>query len=114
MNKVTKSDLADLSNFEVEDESSIEDFSLYERSLKIIKDSMGLVKQEILLTLPDGTPHIVYVTDVNISPKGEVSVNFGTPSEERKGELSEHVEKCIKIQIQQELDKIKSKKWYNF
>ncbi|ARW57456.1 head vertex assembly chaperone [Serratia phage X20] len=114
MNNVTEADLEDLSNFEKMEESSDEDSRFFERSLKIIKESMGNVKQEILLTLPDETPHIVYVTGINISPKGECTVDFGTPSEERKAELAEHVEKCIIMQIQQALSEIKPKKWYQF
>lgn len=96
--------------YEVVEEEPQGSESLFQRSLEIIKESMGSVKQEILLTLPDKTNHIVYVTRIDISPKGQVTVDFGTPSEERKAELAEHVEKCVTMQIQQLFDEIKPKK----
>ncbi|AHY25001.1 head vertex assembly chaperone [Pectobacterium bacteriophage PM2] len=107
-------DLSDLDNF-VKDEEGPSDPRNYEKSLKIIKDSMGTVKQEILLTLPDGSSHIVYVMDINISNKGQVTVDFGTPSEERKAELAVHVEKCVTMQINDALRNIKmNKRWWKW
>lgn len=107
-------DLSDLDNF-VKDEEGPSDPHNYEKSLKIIKDSMGTVKQEILLTLPDGSSHIVYVMDINISNKGQVTVDFGTPSEERKAELAVHVEKCVTMQINDALRNIKmNKRWWKW
>lgn len=108
-------DLSDLDGFVQDTEEGPSDPRYYEKSLKIIKDSMGSVKQEILLTLPDGSSHIVYVMKVDISPKGQVSVDFGTPSEERKAELAEHVEKCVTMQINEALKEINMKKrWWKW
>ena len=108
-------DLSDLDNFVKDTEEGPSDPRYYEKSLDIIRKSMGTVKQEILLTLPDGSSHMVYVMGVNISPKGQVSVDFGTPSEERKAELAEHVEKCVTLQINEALKEINMKKrWWKW
>lgn len=107
-------DLSDLDNFVKDTEEGPSDPHYYEKSLDIIRKSMGSVKQEIMLTLPDGTAHIVYVMNIVIEKDGKVSVDFGTPSEDRKEELALHVEKCVMMQIQEELDKIKSKRWWKW
>lgn len=112
MNNITELDLE--KELEQIEEGPSGPSGIYERSLEIIKESMGHVVQEILINLEDGSAHMVYVTKIDISPKGEVSVEFGTPSETRKAELAEHVEKCVIMQIQEELNKImnKPKKWF--
>jgi hypothetical protein len=108
-------DLSDLDNFVKDTEEPQGSQHYYEKSLEIIRKSMGSVRQEIMLTLPDGSTHIVYVMDIHIEPNGQVSVDFGTPSEDRKAELALHVEKCVTMQIQDELDKIKMKKrWWKW
>lgn len=108
-------DLSDLDNFVKDTEEGPSGPQYYEKSLDIIKQSMGSVMQEILLTLPDGSNHMVYVTKIDISPKGQVTVDFGTPSEERKGELAEHVEKCVTMQINEALKEINMKKrWWKW
>ncbi|QUL77716.1 head vertex assembly chaperone [Yersinia phage vB_YenM_P8] len=109
-------DLSDLDNFEKDAEGAkAPSVPYYEKSLEIIRQSMGTVRQEILLSLPDGSNHIVYVTGIKIEPSGKVSVDFGTPSEDRKAELAVHVEKCVTMQIQDEIDKIKMKKrWWKW
>lgn len=109
-------DLSDLEGFVKDSNEEPSGSSAYfEKSLEIIRESMGRVKQEILLTLPDGTPHMVYVTDIKISPKGEVQAEFATPSEDRKNELAEHVVKCVTMQIQQAFDELKSKdRWWKW
>lgn len=108
-------DLSDLDNFVKDTEEGPSGPQYYEKSLDIIKQSMGSVMQEILLTLPDGSSHMVYVTKIDISPKGQVTVDFGTPSEERKCELAEHVEKCVTMQINEALKEINMKKrWWKW
>lgn len=108
-------DLSDLDGFVKDTDEGPDGPQYYEKSLKIIKESMGSVMQEILMTLPDGSSHMVYVTKINISGKGQVTVDFGTPSEERKAELAEHVEKCVTLQINEELQKINMKKgWWKW
>lgn len=108
-------DLSDLDNFVKDTEEGPSGPQYYEKSLDIIKQSMGSVMQEILLTLPDGSSHLVYVTKIDISPKGQVTVDFGTPYEERKGELAEHVEKCVTMQINEALKEINMKKrWWKW
>ncbi len=72
--------------------------ALYDKSLGIIKDAMKDVKQEILIKLEDGTDHIVYITEIQISGNG-VSYGFSTPSEDRKVELTVHVEKILQMQL---------------
>ena len=108
-------DLSDLDNF-VKDTGVPTGTQHYEKSLDIIKQSMGRVIQEMLITLPDGTPHMVYITKINIDPKGKVEVDFGTPSEERKDELILHVEKCITMQINDALQEMnmKKKRWFKW
>lgn len=86
---------------------------IYEKSLSLVKEAMKNVKQEILITLPDKTNHICYVMNVHIKPNGECTVDFSTPTESRKAELAEHVENCIKIQIEQVLKNPPKKRWYN-
>lgn len=103
-------DLSDLEGFVKDSEEPSGSPAYYEKSLEIIRESMGSVKQEILLTLPDGSPHMVYVTKVDISAKGEVTVDFGTPSEDRKNELADHVVKCVTMQLQAAFDELKPKK----
>ncbi|UPW42404.1 head formation protein [Salmonella phage CF-SP2] len=101
-------DLSDLDLEVVEDTPSQEgeyerSERLYQRSMDIIKKAMDNVVQEILITLEDGSQHIVYVTSIDSVDGTGVSVGFSTLSEDRKAELAPHVEKCIKIQIEQAL-----------
>lgn len=108
-------DLSDLDDFVKDQEDPSGSPAFYEKSLEIIRESMGSVKQEILLTLPDGSSHIVYVMKIDISPKGEVAVDFGTPSEDRKNELADHVVKCVTMQIQDAFNELNQKKrWYKW
>jgi hypothetical protein len=103
-------------NLDIEDvEEYIEpsgppDNTLYDKSLGIIKEAMKDVKQEILIKLEDGTDHIVYVTELQISGNG-VSYGFSTPSEDRKAELTPHVERVLKLQLDEIL---KSAKHFQF
>lgn len=79
--------------------------ALYEKSLGIIREAMKDVKQEILIKLEDGSDHIVYIHDITIN-SNSVSYDFSTPSEDRKDELTKHVEHIIQLQMAD----IKSKK----
>ncbi|WBF78643.1 hypothetical protein ADLP1_073 [Acinetobacter phage vB_AbaM_DLP1] len=72
--------------------------ALYEKSLSIIKDAMKDVKHELLIKLEDGTDHIVYITEFQISGNG-VTYGFSTPSEDRKAELIPHIEYILKEMI---------------
>lgn len=69
----------------------------YEKSYQIMKNAMSDVKQEILISLPDGTSHIVFVTSIKASKDnpGELEILFCTPSENRKNELYAHVHNCV-------------------
>lgn len=86
------------------------DNTLYDKSLGIIKEAMEDVLQEILITLEDGTDHIVYLTKIEIIGS-EVSYGFSTPSEDRKADLTPHVEKILKMQLDEIL---KSAKHFQF
>ena len=86
------------------------DNTIYDKSLGIIKEAMKDVKQEILIKLEDGTDHIVYVTELQISGNG-VSYGFSTLSEDRKAELTPHVERVLKLQLDEIL---KSAKHFQF
>lgn len=104
----------DLSGLEKFEEDSSPSGEAFDKSLDIIKESMKGVIQEILLTLPDGTAHMVYITGLKMSDtvKDEVEVSFNTPSTDRKAELYEHVENCVKIQLEQQFKEIKKKKFW--
>ncbi|ANA49387.1 head formation protein [Salmonella phage SEA1] len=86
---------------------------VYQKSLDIVKKAMSNIVQEILLTLEDGSSHIVYVTSINHNGN-EISVDFSTLSEDRKAELAPHVEKCVKIQIEQALAERNKKRFKLF
>lgn len=110
-------DLSELEVQEQENPSSEGDLALeqrnFERSLKIVQDAMENVIQEILLTLEDGSAHMVYITKLDISPSGQVDLEFSTLEQDRKAELAPHVEQCVKIQIQQAMKEYKPKKRFN-
>ena len=71
---------------------------LFDKSYSLVKESMKNVIQEVLLTLPDGSSHMVYITEMNVIGDNQVEVFFNTPSEDRKEELYPHVIECIKTQ----------------
>lgn len=104
-------DLSGLEKFE--EEASPKGEEIFNESLRVVKDAMKNVVQEILLTLPDGSSHMVYVTGLEMSNNktGELTVLFNTPSEDRKAELYPHVENCIKIQLQEHFQQ-KKKSWF--
>ncbi len=101
----------DLSGLEKFEEDSSPSGEVYEKSLELVRSAMKNVIQEILINLPDGTSHIVYITGLNFLDNGSVGIDFSTPSEDRKDELYAHVEKCVKIQIQDYFKKNK-KSWF--
>lgn len=112
-------DLSDLDLEIVEETPSLEgEFErserIYQKSLDIVKKAMENVIQEILITLEDGSEHIVYITSLDNIEGNGVSVSFSTLSEDRKAELAPHVEKCIKIQIEQALMEHKKKRFKLF
>ena len=106
----------DLTEVEVQDETPSQEGEfermerIYQRSAEIVKKAMENVIQEILITLEDGEEHIVYVTSLHLDESGQVSLEFSTLDESRKADLAPHVEKCIKIQIQQAHAEIMRKK----
>lgn len=81
----------------------------YEKSYRIMKDAMSNVKQEILIFLPDGTSHIVFVTSIKASKDnpGELEILFCTPSENRKKELYDHVYNCVQKMYEMSQDRKK-------
>ncbi len=87
---------------------------MFKKSLEIVQKAMENVIQEILVTLEDGSNHIVYVTSLNIEDDGRVSLEFSTLDESRKAELVPHVENCVKIQIQQALTTVNKKRFKLF
>lgn len=70
----------------------------------IIKESMKSVKQEIVITLPDGTIHLIYLHDISYKGK-QLIIDFSTPSEDRKDELGPYVKDCIMAQVNQKSNK---------
>lgn len=106
----------DLTEVEVQDETPSQkgEFErterMFKKSLEIVQKAMENVVQEILITLEDGEEHIVYVTSLDLNERGQVSLEFSTLDESRKADLAPHVEKCIKIQIQQAHAEIMRKK----
>ncbi|AWD90472.1 head vertex assembly chaperone [Erwinia phage Cronus] len=107
-------DLSGLEKFSEDSSPSGEELKAYEESLRLIKEAMSHVIQEILLTLPDGSAHMVYVNGIKMSEtvRGEVEVEFSTPSTERKDELYPHVEDCIKMQLTEHFAKKPKKSWF--
>lgn len=101
----------DLSELEVYQEEPSPSGEVYEKSLGVVRDAMKDVIQEILIELPDGTAHIVYIMGLKFSDKNQIEVDFNTPSEDRKDELYVHVEKCVRIQLQEYFSKNK-KSWF--
>lgn len=71
-----------------------------DKAHELIKESMGRVKQEILIRTDDGD-YIVYIQDISMKPNGEVSIEFSTPNEDMKDILYPHVVQCIKNQIEE-------------
>lgn len=114
-NELNELDL-DLSDLEVQEDtpSSEGEFErterMFKKSLEIVQAAMENVIQEILITLEDGSSHVVYVTTLDIQPDGRVSLDFSTLDQEKKAELTPHVENCVKIQIQQAMTEYKFKK----
>lgn len=112
-------DLSDLDLEIIEDSPSQEgEFErmerIYQRSAEIVKKAMENVIQEILITLEDGSNHVVYVTSLTAIEGGGVSLEFSTLSEDRKAELTPHVEKCIKMQIEHSLKEKKKNRFKLF
>lgn len=66
----------------------------------LIKDAMKEVKQELLLTLEDGTDHIAYLHSVKAEGKNLI-IDFSTLSEDRKAEIGKVVEQCVLAQVNQ-------------
>lgn len=102
----------DLSGLEKFEEDSSPSGEVYEKSLSVVKEAMKSVIQEVLIKLPDGSAHIVYITGLKFSEteKGALDIEFNTPSEDRKDELYAHVENCVKIQFEEYFSKNK-KSW---
>lgn len=101
----------DLSGLEKFEEDSSPSGEVYEKSLGVVREAMKEVIQEILIELPDGTAHIVYIMGLKFSDRNEVEIDFNTPSEDRKDELYAHVENCVRIQLQDYFKKNK-KSWF--
>lgn len=72
--------------------------ALFNQSFDIVKESMKTVKQEILITLEDGTNHIVYLHDAEIADN-QLTVDFSTFDETRKDEIGEAVKQCLMAQL---------------
>ena len=87
-------------------EVSNKDKEIFDKSYSIIKDAMNSVIQEIVINL-DNESHIVYIHKLNLLDNGQIEIDWSTPSEAYKSQLYPHVEKCIKIQITEELQKYK-------
>lgn len=85
-----------MSNVEVEVQTPGD--ALFNQSFDIIKDAMKTVKQEVVITLLDGTPHIAYIHDAKFEGD-RVVVDFSTLSEDRKEEIGIQVERCIQAQL---------------
>lgn len=94
---------------EVEDYELKDNDEIFERSLNVIKKAMKDVKQEIIIQLPDGTSHVVYIMALALN-NGNVEYSFSTLSEDRKEELSHHVDNCLKAQIDTILQELNSKR----
>lgn len=73
--------------------------ALFNQSFDLIKKAMKTVKQEIVITLLDGTPHIVYLHDAVIQEDGSLRTDWSTPSTDRKEEIGVELEKCIAAQF---------------
>lgn len=73
--------------------------ALFNQSFDLIKQAMKTVKQEIVITLLDGTPHIIYLHDAVIQEDGSLRTDWSTPSTDRKDELGVELEKCIAAQF---------------
>lgn len=102
----------DLSGLEKLEDDYSPSGEVYEKSLGLVREAMKEVIQEILIELPDGTAHIVYIMGLKFSDnRGQVEIDFNTPSEDRKDELYAHVENCVKIQLQEYFTKNK-KSWF--
>lgn len=88
--------------------------NLFDKSYDLVQQAMENVIQEVLIELPDGTTHIVYITKLKALKDGGIEINFNTPSEDRKPELYPIVEKCIQTQIEQATEERKRKliKWW--
>ncbi|ASD52018.1 head vertex assembly chaperone [Pseudomonas phage PspYZU05] len=99
-------ELPTMDGYEYEEIESEQD---KDKSLEVIKEAMSNVIQEILITLEDGTTHMVYVMALDATDKG-IKVEFNTPSKDRKDELAVHVEKCIIAQINS-VTKQRRKSW---
>lgn len=93
-------DLDDITNDQQDapDRDDSLDMEIFDKSYKRIQDSMKHVIQEILVTLEDGTTHIVYLMDIKFK-NGQIILDINTPSLDRKEEIYVHAEKCVMMQI---------------
>lgn len=73
---------------------------LFNESLKTIQAAMENVIQEILIKLPDGSSHLVYITKLDWD-NGQIIMDFAVLDQERKAELTPHVKKCVTMQVQE-------------
>lgn len=109
----------DLSELETVDDSpaSAGEFEreerIFQESLKTVRKAMENVVQEILITLEDGTNHMIYVTRLAWE-NNQAVIEFATLDESRKAELVPHVEKCVRMQIEQALAERTKKKFKFF
>lgn len=73
--------------------------ALFNKSFEIVKEAMKDVKQELLLTLEDGTNHVVYIHDCRVLNNGQVETDFSTLTEGRQEEIAHGVEMCMRSQL---------------
>lgn len=106
-------------NLEIVDESPSEEGEdirkerVFNESLKIVRSAMENVIQEILITLEDGSHHIVYITKLDWVD-GKIVMDFAVLDQDRKAELAPHVEKCVTMQVQQAFNERTKKKFKFF
>ncbi|AAT38508.1 head vertex assembly chaperone [Acinetobacter phage 133] len=59
------------------------------------------VLQEMTILL-DGQEHLVYITELEMTDKG-LKYAFGTASEGYEDVLAPHIEKCLQIQVDEQI-----------
>lgn len=81
-----------------------------DKSLDIIQEAMKSVIAEFVLTLEDGSSHIVYIHDFSFDDDGKIEYSFSTLSKSRKDELVPHIEKIFEELAKQRQPELKPTK----
>lgn len=79
----------------------------YIKSLSMVQDAMKNIKQEMVIKIGE-EHHIVYITDIIITHDAGIAISYNTLDESKRDELYPHIEKCVRMQIEELMQANKS------